>query len=57
MSLCLLEFWVPLHKVSGIFALCVSTMVMDKSMLPHQIVSLSLQLHAPWCPDSVFGER
>ena len=29
MSLCLLECWVPLHTVSGIFALCMSAMVMN----------------------------
>ena len=34
MSLCLLKFWVPPHKVSGVFILCMSAMVINKSMTP-----------------------
>ena len=36
MFLCGLEFWAPLHKVSGSFALCMSAMVMDKSRIRMQ---------------------
>ena len=44
MSLCLLEFWVPLDNVSGAFALCMSAMVMNKSMMSPWIVHI---IHTP----------
>jgi len=34
MSLCLLEFWGPLHKVRGAFASCMGATVMNQSMTP-----------------------
>eukprot|EP00670_Eutreptiella_braarudii_P000458 CAMPEP_0174301090 /NCGR_PEP_ID=MMETSP0809-20121228/58842_1 /TAXON_ID=73025 ORGANISM="Eutreptiella gymnastica-like, Strain CCMP1594" /NCGR_SAMPLE_ID=MMETSP0809 /ASSEMBLY_ACC=CAM_ASM_000658 /LENGTH=100 /DNA_ID=CAMNT_0015406775 /DNA_START=1285 /DNA_END=1587 /DNA_ORIENTATION=+ len=34
MSLCLLEVWVPQHKVKGTLAWCMSATVMNKSMMP-----------------------